>query len=374
MTKATKHNKALIIAGEASGDFYGGHLVENLIKILPDYNFMAYGGSCLENAGANLVYPLVDNAVIGVYEAIRHLPQYLKIFSNLKKLLRSERPSPVILIDYGGFNMKVAAFAKSIGLKVIYYIPPKVWIWNKKRAKTLAKTCDLIVTIFPFEPPLYTKHSGNAVYCGHPLIDSLNPVREKTLSKTVALLPGSRPQEITTMLPVFLDAAHLLLKKMTDISFEIPIAHTVKKEKLEKIISTRDLLPLTLLKKPVTKILKRSVAALSTSGTVTLETAITGIPQVITYKVSPFSALIFNTFVKAPFIGLPNIIAKKEICPEITQKNCTPENIAKQLLPLLTDTSERQKQKQNLAKMYQLLGEKGATGRIAKVMLPYFNK
>jgi lipid-A-disaccharide synthase len=364
--------KALIVAGEASGDFYGGNLVTRLKELIPDYSFDAYGGSSLENSGATLIYPLVDNAVIGITEAIWHLPKYLKIFTNLKNYLRTERPSPVILIDYGGFNIKVASFARSIGLKTIYYIPPKVWIWNKKRAKTLALNCDLIVTIFPFEPPLYQKHGGNAAYFGHPLIDTLPKEPSNISSKTIALLPGSRPQEISKMLPLFLDAAHLLMKEVDGLNFEIPVAPTVSESILRKIISTKADLPIELKREPASEVISRSIAALSTSGTVTLEAAIIGVPQVIAYKVSRFSALVFHTFVKAPFVGLPNIIVKDDIVPELMQENCTAESMAKELVALLTNESVRKKQIDGLKKMRALLGESGAISRIANSMLPYF--
>ena len=367
-----EENKALIVAGEASGDFYGGNLVTELKKLVPQCCFEAYGGSSLEKAGATVIYPLVENAVIGITEAIRHLPKYLGIFSELKTYLKKERPSPVILIDYGGFNMKVAAFARSIGLKTIYYIPPKVWIWNKKRAKKLAKICDLIVTIFPFEPPLYEKHNGNAVYCGHPLIDSLPEAPGEMESKIVALLPGSRAQEISKMLPLFLDAAHLILKKIPDLKFEIPMAPTVSKADIEAIIALKAPLPIKLTREPASQIICRSVAALSTSGTVTLEVAIIGVPQVIAYEVSKASAFVFNTFVKAPYVGLPNIVANENIVPELLQKNCTAENMAIEIAALILDEEMREKQLEGLKRMKSLLGESGATKRIAKAMVPYF--
>ena len=371
-----KQNKALIVAGEASGDFYGAHLIKAFQEIELAVDWKAYGGSQMKDAGAELVYPLVDNAVIGVSEVIRNLPRYMGIYSGIKTYLKNERPSPVILIDYGTFNMKVAAYAKSIGLKTIYYIPPKVWIWNKQRAKTLARICDLIVAIFPFEPPLFRKFNGNAIYEGHPLVDSIAFKETGSMikpSNLIALLPGSRPQEIDKMLPLFLDAAALILKEIPDIRFEIPRASSVNIETLGKIIDNHPPLPVSISDKPLSLVVKNAAVALSTSGTATLEVAMTGVPQVIAYEVSRFSAFVFHTFVKAPFVGLPNIIAGKSIVPELLQENCTSEKMAYEVIELITNKEKRIDQLENLKAVRATLGDTGSTQRIARAMTGFFS-
>ena len=366
--------KALLIAGEASGDLYGSVLVRELKQQLPDCEYWAYGGKKMEAAGAKLAYNLVDEAVIGIYEALARLPRYYRIWQGLKEFLTKERPSPVILIDYPGFNVRAARFARSLGLKTIYYIPPKVWVWKQGRAKTMAEVSDLIVTIFPFEPPLYEEYDGNAVYCGHPLVD-LVPRSERPASKDlVALLPGSREQEINRMLPRFLAAAAIVKEKRPSTTFALPRAHTVSLELLNEHLSVHKDLPVEIVNDDTASVLSQARAAFATSGTVTLEAAILGTPMVISYAVNMLSAIVFHICVRNAHVGLPNIVADNEVCPELLQSAATPEALAQALLPLIDDGPKREAQLEGLARVRSLLGESGSIGRIVDVMKPYFSE
>lgn len=369
---ARSSNTAFIIAGEASGDFYGGELIKACLSLRPEVCWTAYGGSQIESAGGKLLYPLVENAVIGISEAIRKLPKYLGIFAKIKTYLKTERPDFVVLIDYGGLNLKVAKFAQSIGLNTVYFIPPKVWIWNSSRAKKLAKYCDLIVTLFPFEPSLFNRHGGNAVFLGHPLVDVISYKSKSSMlspGKKVALLPGSRPQEIENMLEVFLQSAQIIAAELPGTEFVLPCAPTVNLREIEKTISSYPGISVSITQKSVSEISQEITAAISTSGTVTLEIAMAGVPQVIAYKVSRLSAFVFRTFVKAPYVGLPNIVAQRSIVPELLQEDCSAESIAKAACEILKNGTKREEQLMALESLRSKLGEPGAMKRIAKKIL-----
>ena len=366
--------KALLIAGEASGDLYGSVLVKELKEQLPECEYWAYGGKKMEAAGAKLAYNLVDEAVIGIYEALARLPRYYRIWKDLKEFLQKERPSPVILIDYPGFNVRAARFARSLGLKTIYYIPPKVWVWKRGRAKTMAEVSDLIVTIFPFEPPLYQEYEGNAVYCGHPLVDLVPQAKKPPSANLVALLPGSREQEINRLLPRFLQAAQIIKEKRPATTFALPRAHTVPLTLLRKHLDEHKGLTVNIVDDDTASVLSQSRAAIATSGTVTLEAAILGTPMVISYAVNMLSALVFHICVRNAHVGLPNIVANRQVCPELLQGAGTPEALAEELLPLIDDSPARQAQLEGLAQVRSLLGSSGSIGRIVDVMKPYFSE
>ncbi len=366
--------KALLIAGEASGDLYGSVLVRELKKNLPACQCVAYGGLKMEEAGAELLFNLVDEAVIGITEALVRLPRYYRIWQDLKEYLRKERPSPVILIDYPGFNVRAARFARSLGLKTIYYIPPKVWVWKQRRAKTLAEVSDLIVTIFPFEPPLYEEYDGNAVYVGHPLVDLVPQTSKEPLPDLLAILPGSRKQEIDRLLPRFLEAAEIVKDERPSTVFAIPRAHTVDESLLAQHLEKHPNLQVEIVNDDTASVLSRARAAFATSGTVTLEAAILGTPMVISYAVNMLSALVFHLCVRNAHVGLPNIVAGREVCPELLQSAGTPQALAKAIIPLMDDTKERQNQVAGLQEVRQLLGQSGSIGRIVSAMTPYFQE
>jgi len=366
--------QALLVAGEASGDLYGSVLVAELRRRFPSWRFSAFGGAKMAAAGAKLVCPLVDEAVIGISEALARLPRYWRIWCQLKHLLRTERPSPVIVIDYPGFNVRVARFARSLGLRTIYYIPPKVWVWKSWRAADLARLSDLIVTIFPFEPPLYERYDGNAVYVGHPLVDLVPPADSTPDPNLVALLPGSRSQEIARLLPRFLAAAEIIRRRRPATTFAIPRAHTVAPSMLTEHLARHPDLPVAVVDDDTAAVLHRSRAALAASGTVTLEAAIIGTPMVVAYAVNLLSALVFRWFVHPPHVGLPNIVAGRTVCPELLQDDATPERLAETLLPLVDDGPTRQAQLDGLSDVRRLLGEPGAIGRIVSAMAPYFQE
>lgn len=355
--------KILVITGEVSGDLHAGKLIKELKAFLPEIKVFGIGGDNLKAEGVEIIYDIKELAVIGFLEVI---PKFFKIRQALQcvyKKIIEEKPDICLLVDYPGFNLRIAKLAKKQNIKVVYYILPQIWAWGKRRIKTIEKYVDKGIAILPFESEIYKKLEVK--FFGHPLIDTLQdyisgtkPQGNKTCLPVgkVAVLPGSRKGEILRHLPVMLEC----IKKLPEFSFALPVASGIDKKWIESLCAGCQI---EISQGNTYEVVRNSALAIVASGTATLETCILGVPMVIIYKTSFFSYVLARLIVKIKWIGLPNIIAGMEIVPELIQNEATAENICQSLKDLL---KTRTKIVQQLNEVQDLLGIPGASRRAAR--------
>ena len=367
----------MIVAGEASGDNHGAHLMKAM-KERRDAPLFFYGigGDKMAKEGMQLVANAADMAVMGLTEVISRLWFIRKIMNELKRKLESERPDLVILIDYPGFNLVLAKEARKRGIAVFYYISPKVWAWREGRIKTIKQVVDHIALILPFEEELYRKAGVKGTFVGHPLLDEVQIrqtpeeiKREINLSEAeqiVALLPGSRKSEIQKLLPEMMRAAGILLQRFPGMRFVLPVAHTLSMGEIQDHLAASSV-PVQVVAGKTYEMLSVADAVIVASGTATLETALFAKPMVIVYKTSPFTYFLGKLVVKAKHMGLPNIIAGKTIVPELMQKDFSGERVAHEVTQMFTDQTVRARMISDLTAIKKSLGKPGASGRTAEL-------
>lgn len=340
--------KVLVIAGEASGDQHGADLINDLKAKHPDLHFYAMGSQKIRSTGAEMIVDSTNLGVVGFTEIFKIINKIRNTFKVIKSFICAEKPEAVILIDYPGFNLRIAKFAKSQGCKVIYYISPQLWAWRESRVNIIKKYVDLMAVIFPFEVDFYHKHGIKAYYVGNPLIHQLpldlsREAARKQLelaqdTTIIGLLPGSRKAEIQRMLPIQLEAARLLWEKDQNLEFILPLALSLSEADIEPYLANCHI-PLSIIKTERYAAMKSCNSLIATSGTVTLEAALLGVPMVIVYKGSPVSYYIAKKLVNINFIGLCNIVAGKSIVNEYIQEEATPENLSSEILKILNNQS-----------------------------------
>lgn len=389
--KPNKH--IIVVAGEPSGDLHGANLINELIKKNPNLIITGIGGDKMSLAGMKLFFHIKELSAMGLTEVIVQLRQIKQAFDLLRKNL-ALKPDLLILIDYPGFNLKAAKYAKKLDITVLYYITPKVWAWNRSRLKKIKRYVDHAAIVFPFEEPIFKKADIPATYVGNPLLDYYEPnnyisntSKSSKSAITIGILPGSRESEISNLFEIMLQSAILINKaidcgrndaqvcseicgqKSRDIKFLISAAPSINIDKFNKILEPYDKNKIfEVVHGDVQRLFKRCDLLVAASGTVTLEAAICGVPMVIVYKTSPFTYFLAKTFVKIPHISLPNIIAKHTIVPELLQDNAAPEQIANQVLSMLNPKSLSDIKKQ-LLMIPRYLGGSGAAERTAKIAI-----
>lgn len=348
-----------LLAGEASGDLHAANLMKAIKQQDAAAHFQGFGGDRMQAEGLILVKHYRDLAFMGFWEVIKNLRTIKRNLTIAKKDIAAYQPDVLILIDYPGFNMRIAPFAKELGIKVVYYITPQVWAWKQSRVKKLKRDTDLLLPILPFEQAFFEKHGAAATFVGHPLLDELATSRRAVQSEKplIALLPGSRKQEIAKMLPLMMRmAAHF-----EDYDFIIAGAPAIPNE-FYRSISGKSYMPIATGK--TYEVLKGAKAAIVTSGTATLEAAILEVPQVVCYQTSSFSYTLGKLLVKVPFISLVNLIANKPLVTELLQSDFNEEKLKAALKQLLN-----KKHRTKLIEEYQLLKEQlggvGASERAA---------
>ena len=359
-----KFSPIMMLAGEASGDLYGGHLVKALKTLNPDLQFFGMGGPRMKEAGVDIHVQAKEVAVVGALEVLTHFFRILRAARHLKKLIKEKKPCLLILIDFPDFNFHIAKFAKKLKIKIFYYISPQVWAWRKGRVKTIKKLVDLMMVILPFEVDFYKKENFSVCFEGHPLIDIVKPDLQPLLKKTyptIGLLPGSRDEEIKQLLPVLIETALMLKKDYPNAHFILPLASTLSKEMILPYLEKNNL-PLDIISNQTYAALASCDVIITASGTITLEAALLQTPMVIIYKLKTLSYLLGRLLVKVPHIGLCNLIANERIVPELLQNEVTPERISIEVKKILNDTSVI---KTKLLKIRNLLGEKDVNQRIA---------
>lgn len=372
-TKNKKLKKIFFLAGEQSGDLHGSLVIRHLRRIEPDVKVTGIGGPMMQEAGMNCLHSSDELAVIGFVEVLKNIRHLFSILHDVREFFVKERPDMVVLIDYPGFNQRVADIARKLGIYVLYYITPQVWAWHASRVKKITRLIDEAVVVFPFEVDIWKKANARVKWFGHPLVGIAQPssppeqlkedlgLKEKNI---VSLLPGSRSQEIYYILPSLLDAAEMVLKAKPDTRFLLPAANTIDDSRFLEHLKDRNL-PITLLRSQTYDAIAVSDLCLVASGTATLETAIIGTPMIIVYRVNWLTSLISKFIIQAQHIGLPNVIANKRIVPEFIRAEFTPEQIAKEAIEILDSPERKQKIHQELLKVRQSLGEPGASRRVA---------
>jgi lipid-A-disaccharide synthase len=366
--------KYYLIAGEASGDLHGANLIKALKTEDPQAQIQAWGGDLMQEAGATLRKHFRDLAFMGFLEVVKNLRTILKNLDFCKKDILAFQPDALVLIDYPGFNLRMAEWAKKQGIKVFYYISPQVWAWHSSRVKAIKRDVDRMYVILPFEEEFYAKYDYQVVFVGHPLLDVVNRHRtpadwckQHGLSEDpiIALLPGSRRQEISRMLEVMLD----VVDKFPQFQFVVAGAPAIPEDFYEKIIEKKGQTGnVMLLKNQTYDLLTQSHAAVVTSGTATLETALFGIPEVVVYKGNSLSYAIAKRLVEVKFISLVNLIMDRELVKELIQDDCTPETIRAALDELLKP-GKYQHMQVGYRALKGRLGNAGAAARAAADMV-----
>ena len=368
--------KYYIIAGERSGDLHGSNLIKGIRKHDPEAQIRAWGGEMMQEAGAEIVKHYRDLAFMGFFEVIKNLPTILGFLSFCKKDLKSFQPDVVILIDYSGFNMRVAKFAKLNGFKNFYYISPKVWAWNQSRALNIKRFVDKMFVIFPFEKDFFKQYDYEVEYVGNPLFDAIadftpNPNFRKDArlgqKPIIALLPGSRKQEVETMLALMLSQVY----EFPDYQFVIGTVSNLPKELYAR---WQSIFPVKLVVDDAYNLLSVADAALVTSGTATLETALFNVPQVVCYRGGWAAYQVYKRVIQVPFVSLVNLIAGREVVKELLQYDLTKENLTNELTKITINQHTRQSQLNGYAEIRNILGEKGASERAGALMVEEVRK
>lgn len=363
--------KYYLISGEASGDLHGSNLIKEIQKLDTDAQFRAWGGDLIEATGATLVRHYRDLAFMGFVEVLANLRTILNNINFCKQDIMDFKPDAVIFVDYPGFNLRIAPFVKKLGIKTIYYISPQVWAWKESRVEKIKKSIDKMLVILPFEKPFYEKHGYEVDFVGHPLIDAIEThpkdgleLRDKhTLNDRpiIALLPGSRKQEIKTMLPVMLEAA----LSFVDYQVVVAGAPSVPMEFYNSITFGK----VKVLENQTYDLLSMANIALVTSGTATLETALFGVPEIVCYKGNAISYHIARQLVKVDYISLVNLIMEREVVTELIQGDFNAKNLKSRIPYLLSEEGLQLKQDYSVLK--EKLGGKGASENAAKLIYSF---
>ena len=369
--------KYFVLAGEVSGDLHASNLMKNIGTIDPNAVFECWGGDYMKAQGGTIKKHIKDLAFMGFLEVIKNIRTIAKNFKLCMAHIEEFKPDTIVLVDYPGFNLRIAKKAKRLGYKVIYYISPTVWAWKESRVKTIKQFVDKMFVILPFEKEFYQKHNYEVDFEGHPLLDAIhnwkgsNSDQARFISENnlpnkniVALLPGSRKQELDKMLPMMVQ----LPERFPDHHFVIAGTSNLPKSEYQ-LYADKEKVQVVF--DQTYNLLSVAEAAVVTSGTATLETALFGVPEVVCYKTSPVSYAIARMLVNIRFISLVNLIMDKEVVKELIQDKLLAENIEKELAAILTNDEYRAKMHRNLLLLHEILGGAGCSERIAKKIVQY---
>lgn len=357
--------KYYIIAGEASGDLHGSNLITAIKQLDDTASFRCWGGEKMQTAGATLVKHYSELAFMGFVEVIKNIGTIFKNINFSKKDIQQFKPDAIILIDYPGFNLRIAKWAKQAGIPVIYYISPQVWAWKENRVRDIKKTVDKMLVILPFEKAFYKKWSYEVEYVGHPLVEVISNFNAGSPlfagKKVIAILPGSRKQEITSKLPIMLKVA----EKFPDYHFIVAKAPGIEKAFYDTMLAPY--INVSTVVNETYQLLSEAKAALVTSGTATLEAALFNVPEVVCYKGSTISYQIAKRLIKIKYICLVNLIMDKEVVKELIQDKLTLENISKELDEILNNPAKQMQLQNDYAALKNLLSQGGnASANAAK--------
>jgi len=377
-----KIKNIFIICGEPSGDLLAGNLVNAIKNIGPNIKISGIGGTNLAKAGCEIFYNINELSVMGFFDVLKKLPKFFKLKKIILRKIDEDKPDAIILVDFSGFNLRLAK-AINKRIPVVYYVSPQVWASREGRINSIKKFISKMVVLFKFEEEFYKKRGIQAICVGHPLIDLVKPVLPKQEfvinyrlacgKKIIAMLPGSRKQEIKIMLPIMLKAAKFINKTIPQAQFIIAKASNLGAQIYLNECKEFNL-DIKIIDGLTYDCLNNADASLVCSGTATLEAAITQKPFVIIYKTNLLNYLLYRPQVKIPYIGMANIVAGKKIAPEFIQFNARPEMIAKSIIKLLQNPASANRMSQDLRTVKDSLGEPGAAGRAAKLILEFLQK
>jgi lipid-A-disaccharide synthase len=367
--------RVMIIAGEASGDLHGSGVVRELKRLQPGIDVYGVGGDKMQNAGMEIIYHIRDLGFMGFFEVLQHLPFIKTMERTLEQVVKFKRPDVLVLIDYPGFNLRFARIAKRYNVKIVYYISPQIWAWHKSRVKTIRQFVDLMLVIFPFEEKFYREEHVPVEFVGHPLLEVITSSLSRKefckkfgldeRKKIIALLPGSRKQEIENIFPAMLDASRLIAAK-AECEIVVGVAPTLDEQYLKMLYRLGSVL---LIKGLTYDVMANADIAVVTSGTATLETACFGTPMVVVYKTSWPTYWIGRMLVRVKNIGLVNIVAGERIVPEFIQRSASPRLLAREVLAMLGNAAALADMRSKLSGVRGKLGKPGASERAARAIL-----
>ena len=371
--------KIYFVAGEASGDNHGAALMESLQRFQPDIQLLGRGGPKMKALSGERFTDWTDKAgVVGLWEVVKHYGYFRREFHKTIAEIAAAKPDAVVLIDYPGFNLRLARAlrARSLGGKIIYYISPQVWAWNRRRIPRMAQSLDLMLCIFPFEAELYLQSGLRTIFVGHPMIENLEPKRIRTARdpNLIGLFPGSRAREVRKLMPILLEVMRELHTRRPELHFEIAAASTALADQIQSHLETggmsgHSLGEVTLSVREAAQTMQRSAAGVVASGTATLEAAFFRLPFVLVYKVAMLTYLAGRILIRIKHLGMPNVLANREIVPEFIQGNAQPAAIAHQLLQLLDDGARREQMLADFEEVIAKLGKGGADEAAARAVL-----
>jgi lipid-A-disaccharide synthase len=362
-----------LIAGESSGDAHGAVLMREIARFVPDVRFFGTGGPQMQNVAGGQFMDWTQEAVVGLWDVIVKYPYFRRKFYQMYQEIRRLSPDAVIFVDYPGFNLRLAQYLrrKQFPGKLIYYISPQVWAWNRGRIPRMATFLDLMLCLFPFEKSLYEASGLRTEFVGHPMIEELerHRIKEPRASDLVALLPGSRSREIKRIFPVMLETAKLLRRKDETIRFEASAASETSRDLMKKLIAEAGLGEIPVGLKNSSELMQRGCIGMVASGTATLESSFYLLPFVLLYKVSWLTYFPARLLIRVDYLGMPNILAAREIIPEFIQHEAVPVRIADRLWKLYRDPALRATMVGEMSRVIKLLDGEGAGRRAAEAVL-----
>ncbi len=364
----------LVSCGEPSGDLYAGDLVRHL-RDLADVEVFGLGGDRLEAEGGRLLAHVRDLAVVGLLEVLRHIRRLSAVFRSVLEEVDRERPGVAVLVDYADFNLRLARELRRRGIPVVYYVSPQVWAWRPGRIRAIRENVAHMVVIFPFEEPLYRERGVPVTFVGHPLVDLVRPAEDRAaflaaqgLDPTrpvVAVLPGSRPQEVEHNLPPIAGALRLLRARRAELQLVLAVAPSLDPALFDRALAG---LPVARVAGHSHALLGAASAGIVASGTATVEAALMDLPMVVVYRLSPITYALGRPFVRVPHYAMANLIAGREVVKELIQSDFRPESVTREVLALLEEPGRRDRVKEGLAEVRARLGPPGASARAAAIV------
>ena len=354
--------KVMIVAGEMSGDQHAARLISDLRAARGDVEIFGIGGEALRREGVRIVVDAREMAVVGFFEVLMRYWFFWRVFNRMVDLLGAEKPDALLLVDYPGFNLRLAKKAHALGIPVLYYISPQVWAWHKSRIPAMAKILDLLIVIFPFEVDVFKDTGLKTVFVGHPLVESVKRTLAKPSAelpwpaggRRVAILPGSRRQEIERILPSMLDTAKELHRRDPTTTFLIAAASEESAKLIEAQLAARSPAERTgigVVTGQMREVARQARAAMVCSGTATVETALLKCPMIVVYRAAPLTYWLGRKLIQVKWLGMVNLVANRTLCPEFIQQDARPAAMADALEPLIADTPARQTQLDGLGEV-----------------------
>ena len=369
----------MISCGEASGDMYAGALAAELRQRAPDAEIFGFGGPRLQQAGGRLIGDYGPFSVTGLTEAVRVVPRSFAMLRKLVDTARELRPHVFVAIDFPDFNFKLMAALRRLGIPIVYYVSPQLWAWRPGRMETMKAYVDRVLVIFPFEEALYQRAGVSVQFVGHPLVDLVQPGQDRTAflrdrgldadRPTVALLPGSRRNELERIVPVVTAALPAIRAKVPEVQFVVACAPNMPDAMFAPLVHGQPDGRLVLVRDRTDDVLAASDVVITASGTATIQCALHEKPMVVVYRVSPLTYRLGKPFVQVDTFAMPNLVAGRRIVPELIQDEFTPERTAEEAITLLTDTEKRTEMCRALAEVRAQLGAPGASARAAEAVL-----